>query len=337
MSRFEVVLSSVGDQPLKDQFRECHQLASKADASTLTVMAFVLAKCLRNEQKPSRQKTLWLLVDCLLKTPSQFASKFETFVLDLWNRTDASVARELWSMVDAWKLKGLLPTRAIPTSPPPPPPTPPPYKRLRVDSPSPPPPQAFAWPQPPPPPPMMMIYYIHPTPSASPPPPPPLPLLTNDDLFSTERLKQVDEGVIRSLYLPPVRSAGEGPRQCKDCGLRLPNMEAMAKHLDAHFKENQARSRPGQRSRGWVDSSQEWSADARTPPPPLPSATTTTTTTSKPSSRVARDDNHLNCALCREPFEMEWSHEDEEWMFENAIRRKETNDIVHVGCVSSSS
>ena len=138
------------------------------------------------------------------------------------------------------------------------------------------------------------------------------------------------------------------PQRCTQCGLRFSDVEGvMPAHLDWHFRRNRKQRESEGRGahRRWLpraevgmsslfitghgaDTSQEWieqSVVAEAGP------STTAPTSKLTADRIVQlkkkrvkvpsdpDIAARPCPVCKEPFKAEWSEEDEEWVWHNAI------------------
>jgi len=146
------------------------------------------------------------------------------------------------------------------------------------------------------------------------------------------------ESVIKSLY-------SDMPRQCSSCGLRFKCQEEHSKHMDWHVRKNRSvktTTRLGQqpkKSRGWLASASLWLC-AATGGETVEVASFGGEMQKKKGKdeepkqlMVPADEDQKNCALCVEPFEEFFSHEDDDWMYKDAVYLTKNGRIVHVKCM----
>ncbi|KAM7274001.1 hypothetical protein ACFE04_028665 [Oxalis oulophora] len=107
--------------------------------------------------------------------------------------------------------------------------------------------------------------------------------------FDPDKLKVRHESVIKSLY------AG-CPYQCATCSCKFKTKELHRRHMDMHFEKNRMAKQIIQRKLLYRKYYQKL----------------------KEPSVVADLDQNI-CALCREPFVEYFSHEDDEWMYKDAV------------------
>ncbi|XP_010470525.2 PREDICTED: polyadenylation and cleavage factor homolog 1-like [Camelina sativa] len=145
------------------------------------------------------------------------------------------------------------------------------------------------------------------------------------------------ESVIKSLY-------SDMPRQCLSCGVRFKCQEEHSKHMDWHVRKNRTAKpvgRQGQqpkKSRGWLASASLWLSAAtgggmEQAAKPSFGGETQKKKEEQKQLVVPADENQKNCALCEEPFEEFFSHEDDDWMYKDAVYYNKNGRIVHAKCM----
>ncbi|XP_010511479.1 PREDICTED: polyadenylation and cleavage factor homolog 1-like [Camelina sativa] len=145
------------------------------------------------------------------------------------------------------------------------------------------------------------------------------------------------ESVIKSLY-------SDMPRQCSSCGVRFKCQEEHSKHMDWHVRKNRTAKpvgRQGQqtkKSRGWLASASLWLSAAtgggmEQAAKPSFGGETQKKEEEQKQLVVPADENQKNCALCEEPFEEFFSHEDDDWMYKDAVYLNKKGRIVHAKCM----
>ena len=139
--------------------------------------------------------------------------------------------------------------------------------------------------------------------------------------FSTEFLQTRHETVIQTLY-------EQFDFRCSLCGLRTFKADVQ-EHLDGHFKQNTAK--PKKESRSWFASNLHW---VSSPPKAIVKNIPTMRALMQqeeelPKVRVLTvpaEEDFACCPQCGESFEELWDHEQEKWMFQNALKVPATND-----------
>uniref|UniRef100_A0A1J3JZF3 Polyadenylation and cleavage factor-like protein 5 n=1 Tax=Noccaea caerulescens TaxID=107243 RepID=A0A1J3JZF3_NOCCA len=165
--------------------------------------------------------------------------------------------------------------------------------------------------------------------------------------FGSVNLKVRNESVVKSLY-------SDMTRQCTSCGVRFKCQEEHSKHMDWHVRKNRmakdstkpsARTskKPQKRSREWYASSSLWLSAAMggtveaAAAKALFNANGETQKKKEEEERrvVPADENQKTCALCIEPFEEFFSHEEDEWMYNDAVylNMNGSGPIVHAKCM----
>ncbi|KAJ4884089.1 Polyadenylation and cleavage factor-like protein 5 [Raphanus sativus] len=162
--------------------------------------------------------------------------------------------------------------------------------------------------------------------------------------FDKINLNVRHESVVKSLY-------SDMPRQCSSCGVRFKCQEEHSKHMDWHVRKNRMAkdatkamttrvSQKPKKSRDWFASSSLW----------LSAATGATVEGAKPAfggtqktkeeekqqqHMVHADENQKMCALCLESLEEFFSHEEDDWMYRDAVylHMNGSGPIAHVKCM----
>ncbi|CAN8238469.1 unnamed protein product [Cochlearia groenlandica] len=161
--------------------------------------------------------------------------------------------------------------------------------------------------------------------------------------FDQAKLNVRNESVIKALY-------SDMPRQCSSCGVRFKTQEEHSNHMDWHVRKNRTSktnsttttrsSQKPKRSRVWFACSSLWlsAATGETMEGPLRKKQEEVKVVEEVRV-VPADENQKVCALCVEPFEEFFSHEDDEWMYKDAVYLKGTKEfgpIVHDKCMPES-
>ncbi|CAA7030343.1 unnamed protein product [Microthlaspi erraticum] len=163
--------------------------------------------------------------------------------------------------------------------------------------------------------------------------------------FGSVNLNVRNESVIKSLY-------SDLPRQCTSCGVRFKCQEEHSKHMDWHVRKNRmaktsakTTNQKPKRSREWFASSSLWlSAVIGGTVEAVMAAKALFDVNGEKEKKeekeeerrvVPADENQKMCALCVEPFEEFFSHEEDEWMYRDAVylNMNESGRIVHAKCM----
>ncbi|CAH2065699.1 unnamed protein product [Thlaspi arvense] len=163
--------------------------------------------------------------------------------------------------------------------------------------------------------------------------------------FGSVNLNVRNESVIKSLY-------SDMRRQCSSCGVRFKCQEEHSKHMDWHARKNRlakeatttkANSRLSQKpkkSRDWFASESLWLSPATGATGEAAAKAAfgeKTKVEEKQEQRhtVPADENQKLCALCIEPLEEFFSHEEDDWLYRDAayLSRNGSGPIVHVKCM----
>ncbi|RXK38292.1 hypothetical protein M231_04465 [Tremella mesenterica] len=148
------------------------------------------------------------------------------------------------------------------------------------------------------------------------------------------------------------------PERCKQCGLRFPGIGTqMQEHLDWHFRRNRKERETEGRGahRRWLPRAEEWVSDLMTNNAVAsgsgqstagPSNVTGVKTEEGKGKLTAEKMAQLKkrwvavpsdpalaakpCPICKETFKGEWSEEEEEWVFKNALNVN--GNIYHATC-----
>ncbi|KAK4685215.1 hypothetical protein P7C73_g4940, partial [Tremellales sp. Uapishka_1] len=140
------------------------------------------------------------------------------------------------------------------------------------------------------------------------------------------------------------------PTRCKQCGMRFPlgDEAKLQSHMDWHFRRNRKERESEGRGahRRWLPRAEEWVTDlpdsspgAGPSSPSKPAAAKLTAeklaSLAKRWVRVPQDARKDKpCPICKEMFKAEWSQEEEEWIFSNAI--EVSGNIYHATCRAES-
>lgn len=153
--------------------------------------------------------------------------------------------------------------------------------------------------------------------------------------FSPEALKVHNVNAVHSLY--------EGaPMQCEFCGFRLQDGDALAQHLDWHFKRNKTKKlRNTVRScRPYFCPVDEWVTSKIGPTgdvvleKPRHVFEEAAQETATPIHNVTADEQQPSCPVCHERFVQFWDDDNDAWMVRDAQRTQIDGEskIVHTFC-----
>lgn len=119
--------------------------------------------------------------------------------------------------------------------------------------------------------------------------------------------------------------------QCKVCGMRFSAADALLAHGELHQRRNQLdKSIVGHIWRPWLLEPKEW-GDAQ---PRLPKVPLYPTLPDETESVLVKGDRDQQCSICKEPFEVVWSDEDENWVFKDALQvRSSPRQLCHKRCI----
>jgi len=129
--------------------------------------------------------------------------------------------------------------------------------------------------------------------------------------------------VIDALYHPRAS-------QCRDCGFRLSNKEALDAHKDWHFSQNSVDRRRAKQtmSRSWFCTADEWVTDtgdstslSREKAEQSAAAAAAAAAPEKkilPLSVASRNQDE-RCAVCTDAFEIVWDDTHDDWMCREAF------------------
>ncbi|ODN79785.1 hypothetical protein L202_03693 [Cryptococcus amylolentus CBS 6039] len=135
-----------------------------------------------------------------------------------------------------------------------------------------------------------------------------------------------------NLNVPHRLSFDHLPHQCNQCGERFASDNAAAKaHMDWHFRRNRQERETGGRGahRKWLPRVEEWIKNA-VELPAVSDQATKTENSAISSERLAQlrqrwvpapqDSKKASvCPVCKEAFKAEWSEDEEEWVWRNAL------------------
>ncbi|BEI84132.1 hypothetical protein CcaverHIS002_0407360 [Cutaneotrichosporon cavernicola] len=133
------------------------------------------------------------------------------------------------------------------------------------------------------------------------------------------------------------------PVRCKQCGERFPEGEnTLQAHMDWHFRRNRKERETEGRGahRRWLPRADKWiheNSEAG-PSEPKPETVTSTKLTAERLAALKRKwvrapadpAKATPCPICKEQFKPEWSEDEEEWVFNNAVNVHGT--IFHATC-----
>lgn len=152
------------------------------------------------------------------------------------------------------------------------------------------------------------------------------------------------ESVVKSLY-------SDMPRQCSSCGVRFKCQEEHSKHMDWHVRKNRMAkdatkamttrvSQKPKKSRDWFASSSLWlsaatGAAVEGAKPAFGETQKTKEEEKQQQHMVHADENQKMCALCLESLEEFFSHEEDDWMYRDAVylHMNGSGPIAHVKCM----
>ncbi|CAK9786138.1 hypothetical protein CC85DRAFT_283755 [Cutaneotrichosporon oleaginosum] len=133
------------------------------------------------------------------------------------------------------------------------------------------------------------------------------------------------------------------PVRCKQCGERFPEGEStLQAHMDWHFRRNRKERETEGRGahRRWLPRADEWIHENSEAGPSEPKQETVTNTKLTPERLAALKRKWVRapadpakampCPICKEQFKSEWSEDEEEWVFKNAVSVNGT--IYHATC-----
>ncbi|WWD17299.1 hypothetical protein CI109_101739 [Kwoniella shandongensis] len=149
------------------------------------------------------------------------------------------------------------------------------------------------------------------------------------------------------LNAPRVLSFDHLPHRCKQCGMRFPAADAkFDAHMDWHFRRNRKERETAGRGahRRWLPRAEEWIKDVvEAGPSTLASPSHQVTASTQVSAerlaqlrqkwvKVPQDTKKAAavCPVCKEAFKGEWSEDEEEWIWKNALNINGT--IYHATC-----
>ncbi|EMD40783.1 hypothetical protein CERSUDRAFT_111367 [Gelatoporia subvermispora B] len=165
-------------------------------------------------------------------------------------------------------------------------------------------------------------------------------------LTSTDINKQRSE-IVHFLYQ-------RLPTQCKQCGIRFPEgstaKKNMEDHMDMHFRQNRKAGQAVGRghSRSWFVSVEDWTHDGAIDGKGKGRAngsrlvTSSAAQAAETAQREAElramfvvvppgdEAKSISCPICKEPLKSEFMEDDEEWVWQNAVRKDDK--IYHATC-----
>ncbi|WVR07050.1 hypothetical protein IAU60_004089 [Kwoniella sp. DSM 27419] len=148
------------------------------------------------------------------------------------------------------------------------------------------------------------------------------------------------------LNAPRVLSLDHLPHRCKQCGMRFPADDAKFQaHMDWHFRRNRKERESAGRGahRRWLPRVEEWASDvAEAGPSNIGSPSKAQASHQVAPERLAQlrqkwvkvpSDNSKAtavCPVCKETLKAEWSEDEEEWIWKNALN---INGVIyHATC-----
>ncbi|WRT66372.1 uncharacterized protein IL334_003327 [Kwoniella shivajii] len=188
-----------------------------------------------------------------------------------------------------------------------------------------------------------------PEPQAPPPPAPKSGLDSYEDMILSMNisLRSIDLNAIHVLSFDHL------PHRCKQCGMRFAGDDSKFQaHMDWHFRRNRKEREAAGRGahRRWLPRAEEWINDTfASDNEPGPSSSTINNSPGKTSNTATVSAERLSqlrqkwvkvpqdskkalavCPVCKESFVKEWSEDDEEWIWKNALNINGT--IYHATC-----
>ncbi|KAI5189262.1 hypothetical protein NECID01_0457 [Nematocida sp. AWRm77] len=119
--------------------------------------------------------------------------------------------------------------------------------------------------------------------------------------------------------------------QCKVCGMRFSTGEALMAHGELHQRRNKMdKSVVGRLSRPWLLEPKEWTD----PQPRTPKVSLYTALPDETDNVLVQGDREQKCSICKDPFDIVWSDDEESWVFKDALQvRTSPRQICHKRCV----
>ncbi|UZJ51958.1 hypothetical protein CBS101457_001278 [Exobasidium rhododendri] len=195
---------------------------------------------------------------------------------------------------------------------------------------------------------------------------PPLPKVDQQDLEYSNMIMSLDiklttADMLREIPLGSLQAINfkELPLQCRQCANRYPSgvkgQASMDQHLDWHFRQNRRAKDSAARgqSRSWFSRLEEWVRGGHDDDTPSARAAEGHSSTGGGRAAVAMtpaqemelkaatvafviapsDDPGVMtkpCPICKELFQSEWSEDEEEWIWKNAVKVNDT--YYHGSC-----
>ena len=146
---------------------------------------------------------------------------------------------------------------------------------------------------------------------------------------------------------PSAVSALYTGKQCASCSLRFRDSDKYSQHLDWHFRQNRrAKERSDRKtdssrahlpSRQWYYPMDQWFQFNEVIDGDNSSGQPYHVTNSLKNERISsvdvqRDEVLNSCPVCNERFDQKWSHDDEEWQLQNAVKHSDRK-IYHPLCL----
>lgn len=168
-------------------------------------------------------------------------------------------------------------------------------------------------------------------------------------LTTTDMQKELPLGSLEAINFH------ELPLQCRQCANRYPDGEkgkrSLEQHLDWHFQQNQRSKTSAVRgqSRSWFSKLGEWIRGGHDDDSPSKKSESTASSNVKSATSLTpaqeaelkaatnafviapSDDPGVAtkpCPICKELFKSEWSEDEEEWIWKNAVK---VNDVYYHG------
>ncbi|OAG29610.1 hypothetical protein NEDG_00743 [Nematocida displodere] len=146
------------------------------------------------------------------------------------------------------------------------------------------------------------------------------PLLTRDYL-TTPRLPLA----VKTLYASSA--------QCKVCGMRFASIELFSVHDEHHQRRSQIDKKlSGAMWRPWLLEASQWAAAQKKAAP----VSLKSMHHGKIENVPVKGDRSQRCTICKDPFEIIWSDEEECWSFKDAlvVKTSPTRQICHRRCAT---
>ncbi|KAI5180560.1 hypothetical protein NEOKW01_0864 [Nematocida sp. AWRm80] len=123
--------------------------------------------------------------------------------------------------------------------------------------------------------------------------------------------------------------------QCKICGIRIQTPAVFKTHMDIHQKRSQIeQTAGGHMYREWLIDLFEGTTERYPVKMTLNIPLHKNKGSTKPQTVPVNGQRNQKCSICKDPFEVIWSDEDECWSFKDAIllRESPTRQVCHQKC-----